>query len=344
MRYYSLNIEGYTPPGFDGLLGGASYTNWVNGTSLPGAWNVEMDVTLTPSHVQGNTAYVRIHGVSWQEISQANNLYNKKIKIFGGMQAGLPLSNPKFAGPIFSGYIYQPFGNWVGTDMTLELNCLPGDGPTGTGSPTKPQNIVVNAQANQPMSEYLRTTLQTAFPGFPIDIHISPKLVRPNANPSYHQSLGQLADYLFATSKDIIGDPSYSGVHINMMNGNKIVVQDWFSTKSSAATASGASAPSSTKKINYQDLIGQPTWQTAGSVMSFKCPMRADINLNDVVTLPKTLVISSTASYVSPVNQASTFQGDFKIINGRHLGNFRQATADAWVTVYEAQTVAAVTK
>jgi len=214
LRYYSIEIEG-----------GATYTNWINGRGLPGALNVEMEVMGSTYEQQGVTAWVRIHGISWQEISQANNLYNKNIKIFGGMQAGLPLSNSKFAGQIFEGHILQSFGNWIGTDMTLEFNCVPGTVKNSVGSPTKPVNLVVNAKPNQPMSEYLKTTLQTAFPGFQIAIDISSKLVRPNAEVGYYQALGQLNDYIFATSKDIINDPSYSGVKIAFINNN-IVVQD----------------------------------------------------------------------------------------------------------------------
>ena len=38
----------------------------------------------------------------------------------------------------------------------------------------------------------------------------------------------------------------------------------------------------------------------------------------------------------SLINQAVAFQGKFQITTIRHVGNFRQATADAWVSIFDA--------
>ena len=337
MRYYSIKITDpgtnkvYVPPGFEGLLGGASYTNWVNGKSFPGAWNVEMDVQVTYLHQPTGSSFIRIWGISLQEIAQANNLTGKNIEVSGGMQAGLPLSNPKFAGLLFTGRIYQCFGNWVGTEMTLDIYFWSGPVEQATNYP-QPKNLVVNAQPNQPMAAWLKTTLQTAYPNFPAVIDISPRLTRPNAEVGYYGSPGELATYLNKTSRDIIKDASYSGVCVTLDN-SQLTVKDWFATVAATTTP---------KQIAFTDLIGQPTWIEAGGIIQFKCPMRADLNINDPIKLPKTLITNTQAAASNLTNQAATFQGGFVITTERHLGVFRQPTADAWVSVFNARPQALV--
>ena len=85
----------------------------------------------------------------------------------------------------------------------------------------------------------------------------------------------------------------------------------------------------------FQDLIGQPTWIEAPFIQ-FKTMMRADLKVGDQVTLPKTLVTNSAQAQSSLINQQVAFQGKFQIQTIRHVGNFRQATGDAWVTVFDA--------
>ena len=331
MRYYSITItdattnQVYTPPGFEGLLGGASYTNWVNGTPFPGAWNIEIDVYVVQEHQPVGGSYIRIWGISLQEISQANNLVGKNISVNAGMKAGLPLSNPAQSGLLFKGWIYQAFGNWVGTEMTLDLYFLPGTAPAG-GKP-KAKNLVWNQPAGQPMATALKNTLSTAYPGFPINVNISPNLIRPNNEVGAYGSLGALSTYVNRTSRDIINDPKYSGVSIVLDNGSFNIL-DW--NASSTTTQSG-----STKQINFNDLIGQPTWIDSPQIQ-FKCAMRTDVNLLDNIKLPKTLVTNTQAAASNLTNQTANFQGGFKVMLEHPMGNFRQPTAEAWVSVFNA--------
>ena len=332
MRFYSITITDPTtkqpvvPPGFAGLLGGASYTNWVNGKPYPSAWNVEMDLYVNYLHQPMGSSFIRIWGISLQEISQANNLVGKNISVSAGMQAGLPLSNPKFAGLLFTGRIYQAFGNWVNTEMTLDLYFIAGPVTAATAYP-KPVNLVVNAQPNQPMAAWLNATLKTAYPDFPVVIDISPNLTRPNAEVGYYGNIGELATYVNKTSRDIVRDPNYSGVCLTLDN-SQLSAKDWNSAN--AVTV----AP---KQINFQDLIGQPTWIAAGGIIQLKCAMRADLNINDPIVLPKTIVTNTQAAASNLTNQTATFQGGFVIVEEHHLGNFRQPTAEAWVSVFNAR-------
>jgi hypothetical protein len=94
-RYYSIVITSQsgtviTPPG---AAGGsqATYTSYVNGAVQPNALDMEMDVSVasfdTPAG-QGDTgSIVRIWGISLQEITQAFNLNNNLISVYGGFQS-----------------------------------------------------------------------------------------------------------------------------------------------------------------------------------------------------------------------------------------------------------------
>jgi hypothetical protein len=63
--------------------------------------------------------------------------------------------------------------------------------------------------------------------------------------------------------------------------------------------------------------------------------MRADLKVGDSFTLPKTQITNTSQASSSLVNQGVSFQGGFVVISLRHVGDFRQATADSWVTVIE---------
>ena len=332
-RYYRIVISSpqtgsvITPPGFSGLLGGASYTSFVNGKTLPGAWDVELDIPVIGQATPQGQALARVWGVSKQEISQANDLNGMNISIYGGMQKGLPLANPAQAGLLVQGFIFQAFGNWIDvTQQSLDLVIMAGSGSTaanqGTGTLKAPKNLVLNWKAGTTLASALTTTLQTAFPGMTVTVSINAGIVRPNDEIGFFPTLEQLSQFVRETSIDIIKTANYAGVSI-VVAANAISVFD-------GSAVSGAIP----KQINFQDLIGQPTWIEAPNIQ-FKTVMRGDINVGDQVILPPTQITNSQQSSTSLVNQSVTFQGGFTIVSERHVGAFRQPAADSWVTVLE---------
>lgn len=336
MRYYRIEISDpasgqvITPPGFSSdLLGGATYTSYINGSTLPAAWDVMIDIPVIGQATPQGNAYVRIWGISLAEIAQANNLNGKNIKVFAGMQKGLPLANPAQAGLIAQGTIFQAFGNWIETDQTLDIVIIPGlatgSAAGGTGTVYKPKNIVLNWKAGTPLAQALQSALQTAFPGVTVNVSISTNIVRPNDEVGFFATLDQLSQYALRTSLDIVKTANYPGVTIVFGPNNTISVSD-----GSSAGSSGAA-----KQIAFQDLIGQPTWIEPPN-MQFKTVMRADLNVWDQVTMPPTITTNTAAATSSLVNQRASFQGGFNIVSARHVGRYRQPTADAWVTVFEA--------
>ena len=316
------------------MLGGSSYTSFVNGQTLPGAWKVELDLPIIGAATPQGFGLVRVWGISLAEISQAKNIgmSSKKpagdnIVVRGGMQKGLPLATPAQSGVLFQGSVVQAFGNWIGTDMTLDIVVMPGTStgsqPGGVGKLGKPKNIALNWKAGTPLANALKSALQTAFPGYTVKVNINSKIVRPGDQIGIYPTIEQLAQYVMGISKATIKTSGYPGVTIAPpATDNTINVFD------------GSSSSSSQKQINFWDLIGQPTWIELPNIQ-FKTVMRADLKLGDQVKLPPTQVQNTAQAQSSLTNQNVSFQGGFTVINGRHVGNSRNPNFDSWVSVFE---------
>jgi hypothetical protein len=172
------------------------------------------------------------------------------------------------------------------------------------------------------LADALTSCLSTGFPGSQNTISLNSGLVRPNDEVGFFPTLEQLAQFCRQTSFDIIKTSGYAGVSI-------VPVQNGFSI------FDGSSAAPGTVAISFQDLIGQPTWIEAPNI-SAKAVMRADLQVGTPITLPPTQITNTAAAATSIVNQNATFQGGFDIISLRHVGRYRQPSADSWCTVIEA--------
>lgn len=319
-RYYAIKITNpdtgqlIKATGFEAL--DSTYTSFYQGKTLPNAWNIEIDVYLATFATPVGGSLVRVWGISLKEISQASNLNGKNIKVYLGMQKGLPLANPAQAKLIFSGVIFQAFGNWIGTDMTLDLIINP-----GIGTPTEPKNLIHNWKKGTKLEDAIKTTISTAFPGYTVDTAISPDLVFTQDDVGYYETIEQFAEYIRSRSKSIINKPDYNGVEISLTD-KKFSVFDITTEKTPT-------------QIAFQDLIGQPTW-IEPPFISIKTVMRGDLNVGDYIKLPQGLATTTAAAQPSQFNTKVEFQGVFLISSVRHIGNYRQPDAASWVTVFVA--------
>jgi hypothetical protein len=245
------------------------------------------------------------------------------IQVFGGMQKGLPLANPKQAGLLFQGYVFQAFGNWVGNEMTLDivLSAFPTKSTPSDKPITIPPDLTLNWKKGSNLTDALKQTLTMAYPNFKAPtISISKDVVATEDVVGYHASVPELAQFVKARSAEIIGG-DYPGVDIAVSQGSFSVYDGTSQT-----------AP---KQTEYQDMIGQPTWIGPATVQT-KFVMRSDISVGDFIKFPKSPVISSAQSVSPFVNERLTFQGSFFVQRVRHVGNSRQADASSWVSVVDA--------
>jgi hypothetical protein len=357
MRFYQIKISKggalWVPPSMAALNDReASYTSWHNGKHLTSALNVTWNIPMAPEHQPRGATLIRIFGIGLQDISQVNNLLDYDISIRAGMKnPGLPLGVPKTPDLLITGTIQKCFGNWVGNLTELDLVVIPSGGGDGNGSGGSAQpaitpedltrNLTLDWQDGQSLAEALQKTLTAGFPNAKIDIQISDQLKVKGQHTGYYPTLPQLAiaikqftsDTQFRGIKRPDGTP-YQGVDLARdPDGKTIRARD--------GTATGTTA--TTKKIDFIDLIGQPTWVEINKVQ-MQTVLRGDLNLFDRVSLPAALrtpyvrttergagQMGSLAESANPM----IFQGEFEIAAMNHFANFRQPGGTDWVTTFD---------
>lgn len=319
MRYYRIDITNAKTGAAilpTSLQGNPISSLAQNGLANPAALNIEIDIAESAFHLPTGNSYVRIWGLGLAATGNAFNLNGAKIDVYAGMSKGLPLANPTQARLLVRGQIVQAYGNWVGLDQTVDLLLA-----AAVGTNEEPSNFVLNWRAGTNLSEALSSTISTALPTAKMTINISKNLTQNHDEVHFCASLDQLASMIFDVSKAVIHDPAYPGVMITF-DGTLVNVSDLIT------------APPTAKKIDFQDLIGQPVWLDAGTIQ-IKTAMRGDLDLLDTVTLPQTLITNNPGAFTAfqgADNNKLTFSGDFTVIDIHHYGNFRQPDAQSWNT------------
>ena len=305
---------------------------FIGGNTNPGALNIELDFISAPFAQPAGIAWLRIWGISIQDISQVASLVGNHVTITAGMQKGLPLANPKQAGVILKGTINQALGNWIGVDQTLDIYVTACADDVGT--PEQPINLTLNWQSGTKLAEALKSSLSTAFPGLKQDIQISDKLVQNYDEVDAKATLTEFSSWLQQKTAALLGG-NYGGVQV-------VVDQDTIRVFDATArrTSDKLKSPNNPLLINFWDLIGQPTWIESLTIQ-FKCPMRGDLVIGDYVKLPTGVLTTTTqASQIgiqgSKFKDRTSFTGAFMVQQVRYVGNFRQADAASWVTVVNA--------
>ena len=230
--------------------------------------------------------------------------------------------------------------------MTLDLYIapLPSTGPTQSASlPKVPvNNFTFMAQANQPFSAAINTTLKAAFPGIPISMQINPSLISSFPLIGIYGSVQQFADYINKQTFGMLGasNPKYQGVQMFMRDGTLVVTDG--STGTDTQSTAGTTPPKfKTVNIAITDLIGQPTW-VGNNVIQVTTVQRGDIQIGDSITLPKGLTtITAAGVQAAPetftaARWSSQFQGTLQVAAVRHVGHYKAPAASAWVSVFTA--------
>lgn len=333
MRFYNLSISDaatgliWKPTasglGFEKTSGGTTFSSLLNGYTNPGALHIEFEFVSFPFAAFQAQAAIKIWGVGLGMISQAANLNGANFKLFAGMALGLPLANPAQAGLIAQGSIFQAYGNWEGTNQTLDLICYP----------NTVRQISMTWKKGTQLSAALVSALQPAFSGYTISSNISSNLTAPSDQNGLYDSLADFADFVSQKSMQIgipIYGSSYAGVQITVQ-GSTIYLTD----------QQGAVVGTS-KQLAFQDLIGQPTW-IGPQQISFKTVLRADIQVSQNisfpigVTTPYVLTSQAAANYPNAAASNKTaFQGEFNVTEVHHFASFRQPQAESWNTTFTA--------
>lgn len=293
----------------------------------PGALNIEFDMPIYRYFQSDGRQWIRIWGIGLPMIGQASNLNGANFQLSAGMKPGLPLATAAAgqSGILLRGSVYSCFGNWQGTEQTLELIVNPGADDV--------DNINFNWPAGTPLSGALAATFAQAFPApqYNVNIAVGPNLILPDSQYGNYNNLATFSSYLNGISKKAgVGayGSTYNGVQI-AISGTTIYAWD------------GTQARATPKQLAFQDLIGQPTWISPTQI-NFKTVLRSDIIVGQQVMFPKGInspyaLTSSEAAYPNtPASNTTVFQGAFNIQSVHHYGAFRQADADSWNTTFVA--------
>jgi hypothetical protein len=290
----------------------------------PGALNIIFDAMVATQGTDASAYWgsstggstVTIEGLPPTLLTQAYSLSGMQIVLKGGMGAGLPLANPKQAGVLLSGTINQAFGNWRGTELSLDL--IVTGGPVATG----------NFSFNWPAGTYLGTAIQSVlaqnFPGVKIVVNVEPDAITTTVQAGHYGTLREFAGFIRGLTEGQIISDYYPGITIHWNKGVLWVFD--------------GSAPPTNTQLVFTDLVGQPTW-IANNQCVVPLVMRGDLQTGQTITFPPDIqslpgfATTTSASTFGMAKMQSSFQGQWVIVAMRHTGNFRSPRADTdWTT------------
>lgn len=312
MRYYSLEL---TPRGAS--TPSRVWTSYPGGVYDPQALEIEFDMPIMPA-TDSTAVTITLSGISLKDLTQVQQFAGMTLTLKGGMKAGFPLINPAQAGILVQGEVFQSFGNWEGTEMTLDFVVYP-----SIYTIENPGNMVLNWKSGQALGDALRQTLETAYPNTPLSINTSSDLVNSFDSPHYCATIEQLADFV----------RQYSTTNFN----NPVTM----AFQQGGITVNDATYTPKTVQLDFFDLIGQPTWIEVKK-MVMKLVLRGDLTIGSIITMPKGLqnapgiVTTTSDSLPSSEKYKSSFQGPFTVTALRHIGVFRSSDAGSWATIVQA--------
>ncbi|QKJ58797.1 hypothetical protein [Serratia fonticola] len=296
-----------------------------NGNYNSSALQITFDINIIDQDDFSSGAMVTIYGLPLSFIAQAVNLFGAKVKLFAGFVPGLPLTQGSEIGLIFSGEVWSAYANWEGVNQSLNLivNPLP-----YVDINSKPISISLDGKKGQKLGDVLLPALKTAFQDKEIIINISDKLVLSEDWPTVVTSLSDLSMLLSRHTPGMTGDRNYQGVSLIVQRGAIRIFDSYFiGTK---------------RTVKLKDFVGQPTW-LGYNYVSFKFVMNPNISVSDVLVIPPdinkgmTSILSVGDGYqFLNKNNAITFTGEYRVMAVRHIGDFRNPSGEAWVTVVEA--------
>jgi hypothetical protein len=373
MRYYDITIsvqkkdkpsgQIIVPKPFQWLYNNTSYTSLPNGKYNPNALNVEFQIrnyAFSQPGAANSGSFIRVWGVSQEELDQAHYLNEREIVLKGGMSPGLPLAKPEQNGVLAVGRIYQAFGNWVGVNKSLDLLLY--------GPPVESRNFQFMWVRGTSLENAIKTTLQTAMPDYQPLIKISSEIKGQTDYPStdttfydFSQMIKRITDTPINRGIKTLDGSLYAGVQLTLGQGTQgnipgqqpapnqqtagapIVAENkailvWDKTVQHQKLSSAASP----KILKYEDFIGQPTW-IGPSIIQFNLVLRADIKVGDYVRIPPQAALFATTNPQAAVPGAAARDRmnfgnntSYHIIKVLHNGNFRETGAEAWISTYEA--------
>lgn len=345
MRWYTIKFTPTTGTTIQGLpliytsLNDSGYPN-------PGALEISFDIVNAEGHFVGPSAHLRIHNVPLSICQKSRNYQGMKIEISGGFlnngTSGFKLARQWQSGVIAFGHIQACIPNYMGTEMVLDFIII----PTATGSPmvgnpgtsaqNTPKPYVFNWTKGQSFKEAITKTFKTL--GIKVEGSVSDK-VKNNTNVTISNvcsNFTTFCEFINEKTKNLV-DPPVQG-HIQVYDGVSIVY-----TALNTVTIFDNTYGGGIINLYVDEFIGQPSIFTPkGLEVQSVHPLRSDVFLPLYVQYPNisTLISPSIGGVAGaqqkPLTSANT---KLKVKQVRHLGRFRDPTAQGWATYITAASV-----
>lgn len=315
MRYYDLTIT----PAAGGIP--KKWTSYPSGNFDPGALNILFDIPIATYATPIGAQTITVEGIRLQDISESQQYAGQILTLKAGMLGGLPLETPSQSGLITQGFIFQSFGNWIGTDMTLDFVILPSVNTRST-----PGNYTLNWAKGESLASALQNTLNGLVkpPGgtaLPVSINIANSYVNNHHVLHVASTLEELASFVHTATKKSPNGP----VNITIQRGTVFVFDSTYQP--------------SVVQIRFNDLIGQPTWISTQTIQ-VKTVLRADLQIGSIIQMPQGyqdnpgFVTTTAQSYPSSFKYKSAFTRQFQVIKLRQIGNFRASDSGEWASIF----------
>ncbi|UMM63145.1 hypothetical protein [Aristophania vespae] len=291
----------------------------------PGALDIhfeidEVDVTTASKSV------ITIRGIDIKTIGQASNLQGAQIRLLAGTSTPphhIYNGQKRKWGLILEGTVFSSFGTWEETEMSLQLYVT----PYTTG---KSFQFLTHARKGLELKYLIYREIARNFPNCTIEMNVKKNPLLPEAMQGSYSKFDEFVHFVKDTWKQLTNE-----FILITSRGRIIYVAD-------------QSASQEPLEIKFTELIGQPSWNGSKEI-SFICPVRSDIKVTDIVTLPSfssshnnspgTNAWGSIKLPKDPVplpKDRSLFSGQFMITDLHHLGQFRSEKGLQWVTSYKA--------
>ena len=324
MRYYDLTLTDQTGKVLE------KWTSYPNGQADPHALNISFDMAISPGDLVAGQSSIVIEGISLDNLSNAQK-YGITIKdgavttganlvLKGGMKAGLPLASPDESGLLVKGSVYQSWGTWVGTDMSLSFLVVP-----AIYTQENPGGFVFQWKVGQKISDAITKTLSTVYGALPIVIQLGTDVIAIREDQGFYATFQQFAQHVQKVTKGRVS-PTYGGVRMAFNQGTIYVFDGTSTTPKQVA-------------LRFEDFVGQPTWVLPNTIQ-VKTILRGDIQVGSVLKFPQGFqsapgfVQNTPTSYPGINKYQSAIQGTFLVNQIRHIGNFRDPDGGAWATLF----------
>jgi hypothetical protein len=332
----------------------ALFTNQINGKNDPRALRIEWNIPVAPGASPYGQGTFKIWGVSLQQVFQAQNFNGQPVRIFGGMQPGLPLAtscyNDGQQGLLVEGYILQCFGNWMGINQTLDFVISTDGSSIDTGQQASPGNFTFSWKKGTKLADALQQTLSIAYPNQKLNINISDQLVLPSDETGAFGTFSQFAFMVKSISIGVLSSaptptpaPNPGGAGPGAPASGTSTAPDSYAGVDMVwdvdqITVFDSTSQSTPKQLRFIDLIGQITW-LGPSQIQFNTVMRADLSVGDYVSFPQ---LAGIQSVTAPNNlgtwakDSATFSGAWQINSILHVADSRAPDTMSWITSFQA--------